>query len=319
MNDRTAPANRPGLPGRPPRHPARWLSPPPNGPSLLTVILLTLSTAALGAAASGRLTWPTQSLPDNHTAIGFATLALPDTTVNVTARDEPPFAYQPPVRSRIDRILVPVLGGDGYRFSSVDLTAGPVDDPGGTFARARHRLSAAGWQVGAVDADRYGRQFTARAASTIITLAIATEVGDDGLHTGRFDPAITVRIAATPADGTRTPILLGWIAGAVLGWIAGVTATRRFARFADRRRTNLLAVSGLGMLLATPLALAGTYIGAAYQFGLQPALADPDAPWQPYMLAYLRIPALLGVAALLACIAAARPAAPHSARKAPER
>jgi hypothetical protein len=133
-------------------------------------------------------------------------------------------------------------------------------------------------------------QRTGRLLAALVALGIDTEVGDDGLHAGRFDPRVEACITAPPPPaGMRWTIVTAWLLGATAG---------RFAGQALARRTGSSTLAVLGGLLTAPVALAGTYVVAVPR--------DGTAPWPPYMIMCLRIPALLGVAALLIAVAALR-------------
>ncbi|WP_328478088.1 hypothetical protein OHA21_26230 [Actinoplanes sp. NBC_00393] len=281
----------------PPDQPGAFGRTTQGWPGRLLPLLLALSLAGLGAALGGRLAWPTTSPTSDAAALDAARAALPGVPTQVTDRSATAFRWDPPLLDSADAALVPVLGGDGYRYGTVTLAAGPVSDPAAVFETARQNLTAAGWTVDAVEDDQYQRRLAAHTDTLILSLEITTTVGDDGLLAGRYDPNLAVSVGPPPPTGLGAPMLAGALAGALLGALLGLLLARRLTGFPAW-------IASAALLVATPLAVAEMVVLARYLLGAEPAVFTFDllAPWHPYSSMYLRAPALLGALVLLAVV-----------------
>jgi hypothetical protein len=282
-----APPDRPGAFGRTSQG---W-------PGRLVVLLLALSLAGLGAALGGRLAWPEASPTTDAAALDAVRAALPGVPAEVTDRSVAAFRWDPPLRGAADSVLVPVLGGDDYRYGTVAVNAGPVSDPAAVFAAARQNLITRGWTVDAVEEDDFGRLLAAHTETLILSLEIITAVGDDGLLAGRYDPVLTVEVGPHPPTGLGVPMLAGALAGALLGVLLGLLLARRLTG-------TPVWIANAALLVASPLAAAEMVVLARYLLGAEPAVFVFGllAPWHPYSSMYLRAPALLGALVLLAVV-----------------
>jgi hypothetical protein len=74
-------------------------------------------------------------------------------------------------------------------------------------------------------------QRTGRLLAALVALGIDTEVGDDGLHAGRFDPRVEACITAPPPPaGMRWTIVTAWLLLGVAALLIAVAALRRRGR-----------------------------------------------------------------------------------------
>jgi hypothetical protein len=209
------------------------------------------------------------------------------------------FNYLMKVQSPPDRILVPVLGGDGYVSGSVYLTLGPVADQAALINQARTRLTDAGWTTAIVDPPGEGRALGATKGQLAMQWDTATDLREPGVKT---DNAATVLVAVyrREPDQVRPGVLLGGLAGALLGWLGAVGVSRRSSGNARLpRRPCVLAASLTGLALLLPTTALTLLFNAGYAFYDQAPIFALEAPWAAYMWPLIRTAAIAGTGAVV--------------------
>jgi hypothetical protein len=234
-------------------------------PALVATLLVALVAGAAGAVTGGWLSW--RSAPP-----------LPGS-------DAPLFDYDPPITSTADRVLVPILGGDGYTASRVESTT-PADNPPAALRAEHARLSAAGWHTHAIVVDRYGQSFWASRGAFSTTVSIENRVGENGVLPESHEPDLTTTLRRAAPDATRWGVPLGWVIGAFAGVLI--------------RPHGLLSLIGLAMIF--PAATLTALVAVSYAAG---PTNEPAAPWLAFMTIGLRPLAFAGIVVLLAAVALA--------------
>lgn len=281
---------------RPPRRAALWLA-----------LAVAVALGAVGAATAGRLGWRhPPSLPDDAAVRAVVATALPGQQIVRMSRHDAAFDYDPPSADALEAALTAALGADDYGPGTVRPTVAVAGDPTTALAYARQRLSAAGWRVGPVRSDYYGRSFWATRDRVTTSWQITNVVGDVGVVPGRFDPELTISIARTPPPAVGWTMAAGWLVGAALGAAAVLVIWRRRVLPHGRwAAVGTLAWTSVGLAApATGFTLLNTLANVT---PLWPGPEDVHAPWDAYMMFPFRPLALVAAALALVAIVTALP------------
>ena len=130
-------------------------------------------------------------------------------------------------------------GSDDYLHAGGRLPSGA--DAGQSVEQTRQRLAAAGWTTGAVQARHGNPHFTAEKTGTRLDVYLTPGDGSEQ----------TLSIAGWPArPAAYVPLTVaGTLLGLLAGWLVGVALAHRFQAARRPRRSTVLAVAGLVLVI----------------------------------------------------------------------
>jgi len=257
------------------RLPSKWL--------VVLAVLVTFAATAAGAAAGAWLGWRTAGdLPNNAETRQIATTAFGPRWHGTVDRRDVLFDFDPPIRSKVEWVIVPIVGRTDYGPGWVEVS----DNRGWLLAHliaVRERLAAAGWRIGPIREAATGGEFVA--AKDDLVLRAATSQGIVLLSIQRGEP------------GAVAPLtFLGGLFGAVAAWLGTASAVRRGRRDRAIIRSLCMVLAGggaMGLIPVSMVTLAGIVAGWV---GDEDSM--PSAAWSAYMFLPLRPMSLLGALAI---------------------
>jgi hypothetical protein len=253
-------------------------------------------------AAGGRLGWRNAGpLPSNDRVNAVAAFATPGQPVAELTRRDELFGYQRPVRSRWEAVLLAIRSDDDYAPGNVEVHLSPVADPTAVVSALRGRLDQAGWHVGPLQADEYGRSVAATRDGVVTRWDIRTAVDERGLLAGQYEPTITMTVQRADPAGLRRSIWTGGLIGVGLALVFAFALKRRL-RTGARRQQRAVQLGVLGGILLLPAGALIT-VGFATELLLGSRTFEPNAPWAMYMTLMFHLPAVLGCTAIVAAAA----------------
>lgn len=221
-----------------------------------------------------------------------------DSSHLTTNRRDDVFGYQPPLTNVPDKVLVPVLGTDGYGPGSVTATVGAVRDPANLLITVRTALVSDGWRVSEVSTDARSRSFGATKGGLLVTWHADHREDTIGREISTFEPAVKLTVQRGEPDRTRWFVIAGWFAGGGLGLGLIALGARRTASSQSDSVPRIITLIGFALMLpATGLT---TLENLPYVFESHPHPFSVEPNWDWYMFIGTRPLAILGALLILA-------------------
>ncbi|WP_141714690.1 hypothetical protein [Micromonospora mirobrigensis] len=271
----------------------------PEPRALPGALALTLVLAALVGSLAAWAGWQTaEPLPSDEQAVAAAARAVPDQAGYELRRRDALFVYDYAGDGGVERAVRAVVGDDDYVPGYVEVTLPDRGNgPAGGWGRLAANFRADGWTV---DRLPYSDDLVATRDDQVATVTSEVRYDDAGEAQGRSHDDLVIRVHRTEPASVPWLTAAGALLGAVVGWLlAGWGYRRMRSRGPAARKAALLSRAGLLLLLPVTLVVLIEMVRVPLLSGVQ----LPQPAWDPYMLVFLRVPALLGAVALLAAAA----------------
>jgi hypothetical protein len=276
--------------------------------SLSTYIIILLGAITFGALGSALGSWwgwqESPALPSNAAVtsiVADAGLSLPATF----ERRDAPFGYDPPLTATADKILVPILGTDGYGPGKVTGTVHGVSQPPASLAAVRSSELRAGWHVQSISGPDDGESFSATRGSVLVTWTEVHPENADGVELKTFKPLLRVEVARSQPAWLRWFVLCCWSVGLVVGGILTLIAVPRYQPWRTSPINTPLLLAGF--LLMLPATMLTSLENLPYLVQARPFPYAPEAGWDWYTFVLIRPLFLLGsVTTVLAIVVGIR-------------
>lgn len=265
----------------------------------LLAISAVFAGGALGSASAAWLAWRgVTPLPTGSQVAALVSSVGLDSSKLATNRRDDVFGYQPPLANVPDKVLVPVLGTDGYGPGSVTATVGAVRDPANFLITMRTALVSDGWRVSEVSTDAGSRSFGATKGGLLVTWHVDNREDTIGRELSTFEPAIKLTVQRDEPDRTRWFVIAGWFAGGGLGLALIALGVRRWASSQSDSVPMIIMLIGFALML--PANGLTTLENLPYLFQPHPHPFSIEANWDWYMFIGTRPLAILGALLILA-------------------
>ncbi len=270
--------------------------------AFVAILLIALTTAALGAGLGGWLGWHgAPPLPDDSTAAMLARSVVPRGTPLIVEKHDVLFGYdQPGTGARL-------LGASGYSGGYIKFLITDGDPAPEQLTEIRGLLLLDRWRI---SSDLVGAGMVGTKDRLSVRVYPANTDGDR-LTDAEPDDSVVIEIGRSEPARVQTFTVLGYLLLGVLGWLGGAFVVGRLYQDGAVRRRTAAAGGALSLLLLLP----GTVLTTGqliYVLLLIPDSMPAPPSWGQYLLPGVRALTILGLLVAVAALAATLPSEPRS-------